>query len=140
MGYYEALPIYRAAMDVVLRLEKEVGGFGRFHKYAIGARLRETALECVRLVSLAQRREGRAEALAALCERVDELRLYVNVGREVQAFASVQKAIGVMEQVVALARQAEGWRRSAAAVTPRRGAVAADGRGPEPVRRGETLT
>jgi len=112
MAYYESLPIYRAAMDVILAIEGEVRQFNRFHKYQLGSRLRDAALECVRWVALAQRREGRAEAVQTLCEKIDELQLYVNVGREVGAFSSVQKAIGVMGKVVVLARQSEGWRRS----------------------------
>ena len=135
MAYYEGLPIYRAAMDVVLAVEAEVKAFSRFHKYQVGARLRDAALECVRLVALAQRREGRLAAVTSLCEKVDELQLYVNVGREVKAFGSIQKAISVMEKVVVLARQAEGWRKSVAASAPRAdGVVSSPRMGPDPAR------
>jgi len=54
--------IYRATIVVVLLIETEVQGFSRFHKVATGAGLRENALQCVRRVTLAQRRRGRAAA------------------------------------------------------------------------------
>ena len=56
MSCYEGLPIYRAAVNVALLLEKEAWGFSRLHKYQLGTRLRDGALDYVRLVAMAQRR------------------------------------------------------------------------------------
>ena len=138
MSYYEGLPIYRAAMNTALVIEGEVRSFGRFHKYQLGSRLRDLAFDCVRLVAAAQRRTGRLEALDALCDAVADLQVSINFGREVGAFASIKRAVGVMEQVVVLARQAEGWRKSVAAQRPRVRGDSPKFQGPEPVRTGVT--
>jgi hypothetical protein len=45
LSYYEALPIYRAAMDIAVRVDAVVQGFPRRHKYTLGARLREGTLD-----------------------------------------------------------------------------------------------
>jgi len=48
-SYYEALPIFRAAMD------QTVARFSKAHKYTIGARLREGAERTVIYVARANR-------------------------------------------------------------------------------------
>ena len=113
MAYYEGLPIYKAATDLVVALDGAVRRFSRFHKYSIGTQLRETALDVVLRVARANRRDGREAALEALCLRAEDLKILLNVAKEVKAFQSFNQYVQLMEQVVGLVRQAEGWRRSA---------------------------
>ena len=111
-SYYEGLPIYKAAADLAVLLDRVVRGFSRYHKYALGAKLRDVSIELVVLVARCNGREERARWLAVLCGRIEELKILVNLGRELAAFQSFKQFVEVMEQVVGLARQAEGWRRS----------------------------
>ena len=41
MARYEHLPIYKAALDLTVHLEKLVAGFSRYHKYTLGTEMRE---------------------------------------------------------------------------------------------------
>ena len=41
MAHHEHLPIFKAALDMTVRLEKLVAGFSRYHKYTLGAELRK---------------------------------------------------------------------------------------------------
>lgn len=41
MARHEHLPIYKAALDLTVHLEKVVAGFGRSHKYTLGTELRQ---------------------------------------------------------------------------------------------------
>jgi 23S rRNA-intervening sequence protein len=111
-SYYEALPIFRAAMDAAVRVDRAVQRFPKGHKYALGTKLRDASADIIVLVARANRRAGRAQSLAALCDRVEELKLLLQLGKEVRAFQSFREFAEVMEQVVALARQAEAWRRA----------------------------
>lgn len=43
MAYYENLPIYKKALGLAVILENTVRGFPRYHKYAIGADMRNMA-------------------------------------------------------------------------------------------------
>ena len=43
MAQTEHLPIYKAAYDLCLYLEQVVHGFSRYHKYSLGADLRDGA-------------------------------------------------------------------------------------------------
>lgn len=124
-SYYEALPIYKAAMDVAVRVDAVVQRFAKGHKYTLGGRLRETAFDVVVLVARCNRRAERARELPVLCDRIEELKLMVNLGKEAKAFASFKQFAEVMDQVVTLARQAEAWRRAT---------VASANVGPEPGR------
>lgn len=106
-------------MATAIAIEKIVRDFPRYHKYTFGARLRETSLEVVLLIGRAYRKgPDRLPLVAELCERVEEMKLLVNVGREIQAFRSFKQYAQVMEQVVNIARQAEGWRKAAARPRP----------------------
>ena len=49
-SYYEALPIYKVAMDVAVRVDAVVQRFGKGHKYTLGGRLLKTTLDVVMLV------------------------------------------------------------------------------------------
>jgi hypothetical protein len=42
-SYYEALPIYKVAMDVAVRVDAVVQRFAKSHKYTLGGRLRRLA-------------------------------------------------------------------------------------------------
>lgn len=64
-SYFEGLPVYKATADLVVRLDRTVRGFSRYHKYTLGARQRETAAELVLLVARANRREQRARFVAS---------------------------------------------------------------------------
>ena len=110
MSYDESLPIYRVALDVCVRIDTMVIHFGRAHKYTLGTRLRDTSTDILLLVARANRKEERVTALVTLCHRVEELKLLLNLGKEVRAFGSFEQFAQIMEQVVGLARQAEGWR------------------------------
>jgi hypothetical protein len=46
-SYYEALPIYKAAMELAVLVDTVVQRFAKGHKYTLGGRLRETALDIV---------------------------------------------------------------------------------------------
>jgi len=78
-SYYEALPIYKAAMDVAVRVDAVVQRFAKGHKYTLGGRLRETTLDVVVLVARCNRRAERARELPVLCDRIEELKLMVNL-------------------------------------------------------------
>jgi hypothetical protein len=128
-SHYENLPIYKAAADVYKSIHNIVRGFERYNKYTIGAKLRDLAFDVAALVVLASRREDRDLHLNQLCERVEQLKLLVNLGKEVEAFHSLNQYFELMKQVVNLARQAEGWRRAhGRSAGPGPGAAPASGR------------
>jgi hypothetical protein len=111
MARTEHLPIYKASYDRCLYLEDVVGKFGRAHRYGLGAELREGARRVLRLVVRANARREKAPVLLELREAVEELKVLCRLGNDTKAFPSFgafEQAIG---QVIAVAKQNEGWLR-----------------------------
>ncbi len=90
-SYYEALPIYKVAMDVAVRVDAVAQSFTKGHKYTLGGRLRETTLDVVTLIARCNRRAERARQIPLLCDRIEELKLMINLGKEVKASSSKQE-------------------------------------------------
>jgi four helix bundle protein len=108
----EGLPIYKAAMDLVVALDAAVRRFSRFHKYTVGSQLREAALALVLQVAKSHQRQDREAALELACQRAEEMKILLNVAKEVKAFQTFNGHVQLVEQAVGVAKQAEGWRRS----------------------------
>ena len=112
-SYYEALPIFRAAMDRAVRVDAAVQRFPKGHKYALGTKPRDASADVMVLVARSNRRAGaRAGARGALRSGRGAEAAACSSGRRCTRSQSFKEFAEVMEQVVALARQAEAWRRS----------------------------
>jgi len=112
MSRYEHLPIYKAALDLTVHLEKLVAGFSRYHKYTLGTEMREgsrAVLLQVLKANNAANAAHRRDALLDLRDMIDALLLTMRVAKEVKAFKSFTGYLFVVEQVGSVARQNEGW-------------------------------
>jgi hypothetical protein len=61
MAQYEHLPIYKKAMDLAVYVEQIVRVFSRYHKYSLGADLRQLSHSVLRLVIRANWSSGPRE-------------------------------------------------------------------------------
>ena len=112
MAQAEHLPIYKRSYDLCLHLEQVVRGFSRYHKYTLGADLREGARRVLKLIVRANARHDKVPLLLDVREEVEQLKVVLRLSQDVKAFASFgafEQAIG---QVVEIAKQNEGWLRS----------------------------
>ena len=100
MARYEHLPIYKAAMDMAILIERQVRGFPRYHKYTLGSELRAGAHEIVRLVIQANPQADRLATLARLRDTVEMLKVSLRIGQEVQAFKSFQAFAQAIERTI----------------------------------------
>ena len=112
MARYEHLPIYKQAMDVAVHFEKVVAGFSRYHKYTLGADLRDKSREVLGLIVKANSSAEKLPRLLDLRDHLEQLLILIRLGKEVKAFRSFKSFQFAAEQVVALSRQNEGWIRS----------------------------
>jgi hypothetical protein len=112
MAQAEHLPIYKRSYDLCLHLEQVVRGFSRYHKYTLGADLRDGARRVLKLIVRANARRDKVPLLLDVREEVEQLKVVLRLSQDVKAFASFgafEQAIG---QVVEIAKQNEGWLRS----------------------------
>ncbi len=114
MAQYEHLPIYKAAFDLLIYFEKIVANFSRYNKYTHGTALRNLARETLMLIVRANNTRNRLPVQKELRLKIEELKVAVRVCKEMRAFPSFKTFENSINQVVAIAKQNEGWMRSAA--------------------------
>jgi hypothetical protein len=112
MARTDHLPIYKRCYDLCLHLERVVAGFSRYHRYSLGAELRDGARRALVLVVRANSRQEKTPLLLELREELETLKVLLRLCHDVKAFqrfSSFEHAIGL---VVEVAKQNEGWLRS----------------------------
>ena len=109
MARTEHLPIYKATYDLCLHLDRVVRGFPRYHKYSLGADLREAARRSLRLVVRANSRREKAPVLLELREELEELKALLRLAHDVKALPKISSFQHAVTLVVEIARQNEGW-------------------------------
>ncbi|UZW62722.1 four helix bundle protein [Lysobacter enzymogenes] len=109
---YDLPPIAKAAARLLVEIEQAVQRFARRHRHATGADLRAQAMHVARLVNRAWRdRSRQLHWVTELAWAVDELRLTMQLAKEVKAFRSFGQFEALIRQVEDLGRQAGGWKR-----------------------------
>lgn len=126
MARYEHLPIYKKAMDVAIHFEKVAAGFSRYHKYTLGTDLRNKSRKIVEQVIRANSSRDKLPQLLQLREQLEELLVVIRICKEVKVFKSFSAFQLIVEEIIAISRQNEGWIRS----------MAPDQRGPESPEKG----
>ena len=111
MARYEHLPIYRAAFDLAVHVEKIVRNFSRYHKYSLGTELRERSRRVLERITEANSSPDRASLLGRLRSDLESFKVLVRLCHESGGFASTRSYLHVAEQIVGLSRQNEGWLR-----------------------------
>ena len=107
MARHEHLPIYKAALDLTVHLEKVVAGFSRYHKYTLGTELRQGSRAVLQQVVRANNATNAAERAAELLrlrEYIESLLLTMRVGKEVQAFRSFAGYLAAGRSVMLVAQ------------------------------------
>ena len=99
MARYEHLPIYKKAMDVAIYMEKVVAGFSRYHKYTLGADLRNKSKEIVNLIVKANSSQNKLSSLHDLRGELEALIIVIRMCKEVKAFKSF-KYCGYVDVIV----------------------------------------
>jgi hypothetical protein len=125
------LPIWRDAQRMLVWTEQAVRHFARYHKYTVGSQLRVQALAVCRLVIRAQATEASArfEVVAELHLAAEEMKLLLQMGKEIQAFRGWAEFEQGVQLALAIARQAAGWRRALAGRSGKAPATEREGAG-----------
>lgn len=104
--------ICRDANRLLLAVEQCVRNFARYHKYQVGADLRQQAMHMARLAQRAWRdRAQQALHVGQLVWAVDEFKLSLQLAKTVQAFASFAQFEACATLAVQLGKQSGGWHR-----------------------------
>lgn len=116
MRHLERLPIWRDANRMLVEMEESVREFPRFHKYSVGTELRNTAMRICQTVHRAvSRQHHRLKLVQQLTELIDDLKIQLQLAKEVKAFKSFARFQRAAELAVSLGKQAGGWLKQARA-------------------------
>jgi hypothetical protein len=109
---YSLPPIVKAAERLMLEIEQAVRRFPRYHKYTHGTRLREQAMAIARLAHRAWRDSAhRAMWTTKLIWAVDDLKLSLQLGKQIEAFVSFAQFDMLARLCSDLGKQCGGWRK-----------------------------
>jgi hypothetical protein len=107
---YGLPPIVKLAERLLVDIEQAVLRFARRHRYASGADLRAQAMEVARLTHRAWRdRPKQRRWVTRLVQAVDDLKLTMQLAKEVHAFASFGQFQALARTAADLGRQVGGW-------------------------------
>jgi hypothetical protein len=111
MGY-TLPPIVKAAERLLLEIEQAVRRFPRYHKYTHGTRLREQAMAIAQLAHRAWRDQAhRGMWTTKLVWAVDDLKLSLQLGKQIEAFVSFAQFEMLARLCADLGKQCGGWRK-----------------------------
>ena len=122
MGEMRSPPIWRLANQMLLAVELAARRFPRYHKYSLGTEMRHQALRVLQSIHRAEsrRQRGRIRALQTLVEAIDDLKIQIQLARQLNCYASHTEFQRLAEMAVELGRQGRGWYRKARAGSPPR--------------------
>jgi len=111
MARYEELPLYKATYDMMLSVFRFVKDFTKEYKYSVGDTLKKETLDLMTLVYRANVRKEKATVLAEARERIEVIRLYIRLMKDLQQ-VSIKQFVQVNQQVENVSRQLAGWHKS----------------------------
>lgn len=111
-SFYENLPVYKKALDLAVYFENLVRYFEKYHKYTIGAELKNLSRSILILIAKANIKDRRYEYLTEVVDKLEELKILIHIAKEVKAFRSFNNFEFATKSVIEVAKQCEGWLRS----------------------------
>jgi hypothetical protein len=104
--------IVRTAEAAAVAIEKAVAGFPRLHRYTHGSVLRVRAMDVWESALRTWRqRDRQAELIEQLSDKIDGLKLAMQLGRQIGAFRSSGEFEAVYRTVADLGRMCGGWKK-----------------------------
>jgi len=109
MHYTEALPIYRSALALAVYMEQIVRGFEKYHKYTMGVEFRQKSKALLFAISRANMSEERMVALTELRDHCEEMKMLLQLGKELRVFRSFKQFEHSSLLAVTVCKQAQAW-------------------------------
>ncbi|HOX55184.1 MAG TPA: four helix bundle protein [Candidatus Omnitrophota bacterium] len=111
-SHYENLQVYKKALDMVIYFENIIRHFEKYHKYTIGADLRNLSRNALVLIAKANTKANRQVCLKEAIDKLEELKILIHVAKEIKAFRSFKNFEFAAKLVIEVLKQCEGWNKS----------------------------
>ncbi len=107
---YENLPIYKASLDFCVYVETIVKNFDRYHKYTIGADLRNNAKDILFLIHRANIDiDNKPLHVKKLVFKIEDTKVLINLCKELKVYKSFNSYEYSLKLIVLVAKQATAW-------------------------------
>ena len=111
MARHDELPVYKATYDMMLSVFSFVRNFTKEYKYSVGDALKKETMDLMTLIYRANVRTDKAEVLQEARERIEVVRLYIRLMKDLQQ-VSVKQFVSVNADIEMVSRQLAGWHKS----------------------------
>lgn len=115
MAQYSHLPIYNLAYEVLKEFYLRVPKFSKQYKYVLGERLTTATIEVIRLILETNNTHDKVKRQVLLEELVwqaESIIIHLRIANELKQLGGEKSYFFLLEKVVGLSKQAEGWRKS----------------------------
>ncbi len=115
MAQYSHLPIYNLAYALLKEFYRRVPKFSKQYKYLLGEKLLGSNVEVIRLILETNSTwdiEKRKRLLEELVWYSESIIIHLRIANELEQLGGEKSYLFLLEKVVALSKQAEGWRKS----------------------------
>ena len=112
MARHEHLPIYKLSYELLGQVVQVTKEFPREFKFTLGQRLRDEVIELLVLIYRANSQKEKAPIIAEILETILVVELLIRLSQDLRILTKKHyAALALMTE--SLARQAEGWKKSA---------------------------
>lgn len=124
---YKRLPVWREATRLMVEIENVVRCFSKYHRYTVGAELRSVVMRIGQVLHRAfSRKNNKHKLVQQLAELIEDLKLQIQIAKELHAFRSFAQFESISVLVVSLGKQVGGWLKHTRAEWQRRNSAASD--------------
>jgi len=107
--YYDSLPIFKSALDLVVYMETIVEKFDKYHRYTLGEDLRVYSKALLFLIQRANMSENRMQSLIKLRDKCEEVKMLIRVTQELRVFKGFKQFEHCAKLSHEVCRQAQAW-------------------------------
>ena len=108
MAKYNHLPIFQLAYKLIIEIYKMTHYFPREHKYTLGQKLKETNIEFIDFIILANSQENKTSSLKEARTTLERLRIYIRMSFDLKII-NFKKYEFLSRSFEDLSRQLSGW-------------------------------
>jgi hypothetical protein len=106
---YTKLPIFKKAMELNVYIETIVKSFSRYHKYSIGAELREKSREVLYAIYKVFFAKNKIDAIKNLRDTNEELKIIIFLANELKVLKSFKQFEISSKLCFEIGKQSQGW-------------------------------
>ena len=112
MARYQHLPIYKLSYELLARVMLLTKEFPRDHKFTLGQKIRDEIIFVIVLIYRANSSEQKVSIIKEILERILVVELLIRLAQDIHILSQKNYA-NLVEMTESIARQAEGWKKTA---------------------------